>query len=97
MVLILKTRILYLRNNNFPISIDLVICNNKKQKELFIKIYTLNFNTKMRNFERFALKELKKYRIELICLAGFMRVISKEFIKNFKRKLLIFTLHYFQI
>ena len=42
----------------------------------------------MRNFERIALKELKKYKIELICLAGFMRIISKEFINKFKRKII---------
>ena len=86
----LKNLIYNSRNNNFPISIDLVICNNKKAKGIIYakknSIPFLILNTKMRNFERFALKELKKYRIELICLAGFMRVISKEFIKNFKRK-----------
>ncbi len=34
------------------------------------------------------LNELKKNKIELICLAGFMKIISKNFIKNFKGKIL---------
>ena len=34
------------------------------------------------------LKNLKNKEIELICLAGFMKVLSKTFIKNFKGKIL---------
>ncbi len=88
----LKNLIYSSRNNNFPISIKLVICNNKKAKGIIYakknSIPFLILNTKMRNFERIALKELKKYKIELICLAGFMRIISKEFINKFKRKII---------
>ena len=32
--------------------------------------------------------ELKKNDIHLICLAGFMKILSKTFIKNFKGKIL---------
>ena len=32
--------------------------------------------------------KLKKNKIDLICLAGFMKIISKNFIKNFKGKIL---------
>ncbi len=88
----LKNLIYNSRNNNFPASIDLVICNNKKAKGItYAKKNSIPFlilNTKMRNFERIALKELKKYKIELICLAGFMRIVSKEFINNFKKKII---------
>ena len=88
----LKNLIYNSRNNNFPASINLVICNNKKAKGItYAKKNSIPFlilNTKMRNFERIALKELKKYKIELICLAGFMRIVSKEFINNFKRKII---------
>ena len=31
---------------------------------------------------------LKKDKIDLICLAGFMKILSKNFIKNFKGKIL---------
>ena len=88
----LKNLIYSSRNNNFPISIKLVICNNKKAKGIIYakknSIPFLILNTKMRNFERIALKELKKYKIELICLAEFKRIISKEFINKFKRKII---------
>jgi len=31
---------------------------------------------------------LKTYNIELICLAGFMKILSKDFINNFKNRIL---------
>ena len=31
---------------------------------------------------------LKKDKIDLICLAGFMKILSKKFIKNFNGKIL---------
>ena len=34
------------------------------------------------------LNELKKEKIELICLAGFMKILSNNFIKSFKGKIL---------
>ena len=34
------------------------------------------------------IKILKINRIELICLAGFMRILSKKFINNFKNKII---------
>ena len=34
------------------------------------------------------LKDLKKNKVKLICLAGFMKILSKNFIKNFKGKIL---------
>ena len=38
----------------------------------------------MINFESKTLIILKKNNIKLICLAGFMKVLSDKFIKNFK-------------
>ncbi len=76
-----------------PIKIQLVISNNKKAKGLkFSKKY--NIESKIFNFknERIAetkiLKNLKIKKIELICLAGFMKILSKTFIKKFKGKIL---------
>ena len=34
------------------------------------------------------MKELSKRKIELICLAGFMKILSKNFIRNFKGKII---------
>ena len=39
-------------------------------------------------FEKRAFSYLKKSRINLLCLAGFMRILSKEFIKNCKFKII---------
>ena len=79
--------------NNSPISIDLIISDNSKAKGLdFGKIFKIkkkvfNFKNK-KDTEKKILLELKKRKIKLICLAGFMKIISKNFIKNFKGKIL---------
>ena len=45
-------------------------------------------DTKKRNFEKIILKEIKKYKISLICLAGYMKIISKNFINNCGKKII---------
>ena len=78
---------------NFPIKISLVISNNKKAyginyaKNNKIKFKIIN-SKKMINFESKTLIILKKNNIKLICLAGFMKVLSDKFIKDFKYKIL---------
>ena len=42
----------------------------------------------MNNFEHKILKELKRHDISLICLAGYMKIISKNFIKLFGKKII---------
>ena len=76
-----------------PISIDLIISNNPKSKGLkFGKIFKIKkkiFNFKKKNLiEKKILFELKKNNINLICLAGFMKILSKTLIKNFNGKIL---------
>ncbi len=78
---------------NFPIKIVLVISNNPKSKGLKIaKKYKIN--TKLikyknsKNFENLSLLALKKNKIRLICLAGFMKVLSASFIKKFSYKII---------
>ena len=76
-----------------PIEIVLVISNNSKAKGLIfakrknIKNKVFNFINK-KEAENKVLKELKKEKIELICLAGFMKILSKNFIQKFKGKIL---------
>ncbi len=80
------------RNHNFPINISLVICNNADAKGILHakknSIPYLIINTKKRNFETIILKEIKKYKISLICLAGYMKIISKNFINNCGKKII---------
>ena len=89
----LKSLIKFSKLNKSPISINLIITNNKVAKglkygDIFkIKKKIINFNDK--NFaEKKILNELAKNKIELVCLAGFMKILSKNFIKNFKGKIL---------
>ena len=80
------------RNQNFPIRISLVISNNKRAKGILYakknSIPYLVINTNKRNFENLILKELKKYKISLICLAGYMKIISKKFLNAYGKKII---------
>ena len=40
------------------------------------------------DFEEALIKVLKLYNVDLICLAGFMKILSKNFINNFKNRIL---------
>ena len=76
-----------------PITIDIIISNNPKSEGLnFGKIYKIKkkiFNFKKNtSSEKEILIELQKNKINLICLAGFMKILSKNFIKNFNGKIL---------
>ena len=51
-----------------------------------IKKKIFNFNN-VKNTEKKILIQLSKDKIEFICLAGFMRILSKNFIKKFNKKI----------
>ena len=76
-----------------PIEIILIISNNTKAKGLkFSKLYKIkkkvyNYDKKKIS-EKKILKDLKSNDIKLICLAGFMKILSKDFIRIFKGKIL---------
>ena len=89
----LKSLIKNSRNHNFPIKINLIISNNTNAYGLkYAKKYNIPYkfySYKSRNFfEKNCLKELKKRKIKFLCLAGFMKVLSKYFIKNFRYKII---------
>ena len=89
----LKNLISFSKKKSSPISIDLIISNNLKANGLsYGKIFKIKkkvFNYKNKNFnEKKILFELNKNKIKFICLAGFMTIISKSFIKDFKGKIL---------
>ena len=89
----LKSLIKFSKLKKSPISVNLIITNNKLAKGLKygsifqIKKKMINFKNK-EIAEKKILNELKKNKIELICLAGFMKILSKNFIMNFKGKIL---------
>ena len=89
----LKNLIKFSKLKKSPIEICLVFSNNKLAKGLnyakkyLIKRKIYNFTNK-KKAEFLILEELKKNRIDLICLAGFMKILSPDFIKKFKGKIL---------
>jgi len=81
------------RDYNFPIKIELIISNNPNAKGLIIaKKYGIPFkffsSKNLKKFERNSLFEIKKRKIKFLCLAGFMKVLSNSFIKNFGYKII---------
>ena len=97
----LKNLIIHSRDKNFPIKISLVISNNKKANGInYAKKYKIPYILLIQKTRIMKIKllfNLKKHKISFICLAGYMKIISKNLIKIFqKKKLLIFILLYFQ-
>ena len=88
----LKELIKYSKKNNTNWKIKLVISNKKKAKGLAYakknRIINYGIENKKPQFEKKALRYLKKNKINLLCLAGFMRILSKEFIKKSKFKII---------
>ena len=89
----LKSLIKFSKLKKSPISINLILSNNSKSKGLkYGKIFKIKkkiFDFKKKHIdEKKILFELKKNRIDLICLAGFMKILSKNFINNFNGKIL---------
>ena len=88
----LKNLIKFSKIKNSPISIDLIFSNTTKAKGLRfsnqfnIKKYVSSFNSP-KIAEAKILNLLNKENIKFICLAGFMKVLSKSFIKKFNGKI----------
>ena len=88
----LRNLIFHSRDDKFPIKISLVISNNKKAFGInYAKKYNIPFiliNTRDQDYENKILLNLKKYKIEFICLAGYMKLISDNLIKNFHNRII---------
>ncbi len=76
--------------------VALMVCDNpgafalERAEKLGIKsllVERKNFKTKG-EFEAEIIKNLKKENIELICLAGFMRLVSSGFVQRYRNKIL---------
>ena len=89
----LKSLINFFKKKNSPILIKLIVSNNPKAKGLIyakkskINKYIINFKNKKIS-EKNLLKKLLSNNINLICLAGFMKILSGNFIKNFTKPIL---------
>ena len=89
----LKSLINFSKYKNSPIKIVLVICNNKNAKGISyakknnIKFLFINYKNK-KKAESKILLNLKKNNVDLICLAGFMKILSKKIINSYKYRIL---------
>jgi len=89
----LKNLIKFSKLKSYPFSVDLIISNTNKaeglkySKQYKIKKKIINYDKKIKSDNKI-LYILKQRRIKLICLAGFMKILSKNFIKKFKGKII---------
>ena len=83
----------YSKHKNSKIKINLIISNNKFSKGLEfakknkIKYHVINYSKK-KQAEHKILVYLRKNKIDLVCLAGFMKILSSDFINKFKKPIL---------
>ena len=89
----LKSLINFAKKKLSPIKIVLVVSSNKEAQGLnYAKINNIKnivviYKNKLKT-EKKLLGVLLKYKIRLICLAGFMKILSKKFILKFEGKIL---------
>ena len=88
----LRRLILNSKKYNFPIKIKLVVCNNKGAEGLIFakkwRIPYLILNSKQSLSENKILINLKTHKIDLILLAGYMRILSKRFVRLFGKSII---------
>ena len=89
----LKNLIKFSKFKNYPFSVDLIISNTNKAKGLrYSKQYRIekkiiNYDKKIKTDKKI-LHFLNQKKIKLICLAGFMKILSNNFVKKFKGKII---------
>jgi formyltetrahydrofolate-dependent phosphoribosylglycinamide formyltransferase len=89
----LKSIINFSKRKSSPFKVVLIITNNKNAKGINfakknkIKYLFVNYKNK-NNAESKILINLKNNNINFICLAGFMKILSKKIINTYKNKIL---------
>ncbi len=89
----LKNLIKFSKFKKYPFSVNLILSNTKKAKGLRysnqyrIEKKIINYDKKIKTDKKI-LYFLNQKKIKLICLAGFMKILSKNFIKKFKGKII---------
>jgi formyltetrahydrofolate-dependent phosphoribosylglycinamide formyltransferase len=88
----LKELIKYSKKNNTIWKINLVISNKKGAKGLLYakknKIPYFVIEKKKEEFEKIAISYLNRKKTNILCLAGFMKILSKNFIYKCKFKII---------
>ena len=89
----LKSILKFSKKKRIKFEVTLVVSNNKNAKGLTyakrnnIKCEIVNYKNK-KKAESKILKVLNKNNIDLICLAGFMKILSKRIVNKYKNKIL---------
>ena len=89
----LKSLYKFSKSKKTPIKINLIVTDNKDAlglkfvKKKKIKLLIVNYKNIL-SAEKLILKLMSKESIQLICLAGFMKILTKKFIKSFKGKII---------
>ena len=89
----LKNLIKFARIKKSPISINLIISNTNMANGL-VFAHQFKIKKKIFNFKNFSIEEkkllkfLKKEKINFVCLAGFMKILSKDFITKFEGQII---------
>ena len=80
------------RSYNFPVKIEFVVSNKSDIKGIKIakkfKIPYLIINTRKSLYENKIIEELKNRNIKIICLAGYMKILSNNFLNKFNGKII---------
>ena len=88
----LKKLILNSNNYNFPIKIKLVVTNNRKAEGLkFARKWSIPYliiDNKQNLSDYKILIKIKHYKVNLILLAGYMKILSKNFIRSFGKPII---------
>ena len=89
----LKNLIKFSLKKKSKFTVDLIISSNPKAKGLnYAKQFKIKkeiiSSTHTKSTDKNILAELKKNKIKFICLAGFMKILSKDLIKNFNGKII---------
>lgn len=78
-----------IENSSSPLKVEILLCDQsqapvvKKAQSLGIKTYVVEKTASKTLHEQEILKILKHHRIDWICLAGYMRLLSENFLKEF--------------
>ena len=82
-----KFNFIFSTKKNLDISNKEKAKGHKYARKFKIKKKIINYLNK-KNAEKTILDELKKNKIDLVCLAGFMKILSNNLIKNFRGKII---------
>ena len=89
----LKNLVKFSKFKKFPFSVNLIVSDTNRAKGLrYSKQYRIekkiiNYDRKIKTDKKI-LYFLNQKKIKLICLAGFMKILSKNFIEKFKGKII---------